>query len=79
MITKHDFLNISRTQSNDYDFKQARLGIVGGSGLYKIDNLENVIELSLDTPYGKPSNKLLIGNLFGIEVVFLARHGETIL
>jgi len=77
MITKHDFLNISGTQSDAYDFTQARLGIVGGSGLYKIDNLENVIELSLDTPYGKPSNKLLIGNLFGIEVVFLARHGEN--
>ena len=77
MITKHDSLNISRTQSNAYDLTQARLGIVGGSGLYKIDNLENVVELSLDTPYGKPSNKLLIGNLFGIEVVFLARHGEN--
>jgi len=70
-------LNISGTQSNSYDLTQARLGIVGGSGLYKIDNLENAVELSLDTPYGKPSNKLLIGNLFGIEVVFLARHGEN--
>ena len=77
MITEHDFLNISGTQSDPYDFKKARLGIVGGSGLYKIDNLENIVELSVDTPYGKPSNKLLIGNLFGIEVVFLARHGEN--
>ena len=77
MITEHDFLNISGTQSDPYDFKKARLGIIGGSGLYKIDNLENIVELSVDTPYGKPSNKLLIGNLFGIEVVFLARHGEN--
>jgi len=77
MITEHDFLNISGTQSDPYDFKKARLGIVGGSGLYKIDNLENIVELSVDTPYGKPSNTLLIGNLFGIEVVFLARHGEN--
>ena len=77
MITQHDFLNISGTQSDAYDFKKARLGIIGGSGLYRIDNLENIIELRLDTPYGKPSNKLLIGNLFGIEVVFLARHGEN--
>jgi len=70
-------LNISGTQSDAYDFKKARLGIIGGSGLYKIDNLENIVELSLETPYGKPSNKLLLGNLFGIEVVFLARHGEN--
>ena len=77
MITQHDFLNISGTQSDAYDFKKARLGIIGGSGLYRIENLENIVELSLDTPYGKPSNKLLIGNLFGIEVVFLARHGEN--
>jgi len=77
MITQHDFLNISGTQSDAYDFKKARLGIIGGSGLYRIENLEDIVELSLDTPYGKPSNKLLIGNLFGIEVVFLARHGEN--
>ena len=70
-------MNISGTQSDAYDFKTARLGIIGGSGLYRIDNLENLVELSLDTPYGKPSNNLLIGNLFGIEVVFLARHGEN--
>ena len=76
MITEHDFLNISGTQSDAYDFKKARLGIIGGSGLYRIENIKNIAELSLDTPYGKPSNKLLIGNLFGIEIVFLARHGE---
>ncbi len=76
MITKHDFLNISGTQFDAYDFKKARLGIIGGSGLYRIDNLENIIELNIDTPYGKPSNKLLIGTLFEMEVVFLARHGE---
>ena len=70
-------MNISGTQSDAYDFKKARLGIIGGSGLYRIDNLENIVELSLDTPYGKPSNQFLIGNLFGIEVVFLARHGEN--
>ena len=70
MITEHDFLNISGTQSDPYDLKKARLGIVGGSGLYKIDNLENIVELSVDTPYGKPSNKLLIVNLFKIEVFF---------
>ena len=77
MITKHNFSNISGTQSDAYDFEKARLGIIGGSGLYRIDNLENLTELSLETPYGKTSNKLLIGTLFGMEVVFLARHGEN--
>ena len=77
MITEHDFLNISETQSDAYDFTKARLGIIGGSGLYRIDDLEDIVEISLNTPYGKPSNKLLIGNLSGIEVVFLARHGEN--
>ena len=67
---------MSGTQSDAYNFKKARLGIIGGSGLYRIENLENIVELSLKTPYGNPSNKLLIGNLNGIEVVFLARHGE---
>ena len=76
MITEHDFLNISETQSDAYDFKKARLGIIGGSGLYRIENLEHIVELNLDTPYGKPSNNLLVGNLNGIEIVFLARHGD---
>ena len=70
-------MDVSGTQLDAYDFKNARLGIIGGSGLYRIENLKNIVELSLDTPYGKPSNNFLIGNLHGIEIVFLARHGEN--
>ncbi len=77
MITQHDFLNVSGTQSDTDDLKKARLGIIGGSGLYRIENLKNISELSLDTPFGKPSNNLLTGNLNGMEIVFLARHGEN--
>jgi len=77
MITQHDFLNIPEKKSDALDFSKARLGIIGGSGLYRIENLENIVELRVDTPFGEPSNKLLLGNLFGIEVVFLARHGEN--
>jgi len=77
MISQHDFLDVSGTQLDAYDFKNARLGIIGGSGLYRIENLKNIVELSLDTPYGKPSNNFLIGNLHGIDIVFLARHGEN--
>tara|TARA_Y100001968_G_scaffold77975_1_gene69289 strand:- start:775 stop:1035 length:261 start_codon:yes stop_codon:yes gene_type:complete len=77
MITQHDFLNISGTQSDAFNLPKARLEIIGRSGLYRIDNLENIVELSLDPHFGEPSNKLLIGNLYRIEAVFLARHGEN--
>ena len=58
------------------DLVSAKLGVFGGSGFYSIDNLKNVQELSIDTPYGKTSDALLIGELEGIETVFLARHGR---
>ena len=54
----------------------ARLGILGGSGLYNIEELENVQELCIKTPFGDPSDKLRLGLLGGMEVVFLARHGR---
>lgn len=55
---------------------KSRLGVLGGSGLYSINNLENIKEIEIDTPYGKPSDKLRLGILGGMEVVFLARHGR---
>ena len=54
----------------------ARVGVIGGSGLYSISNLESVQEVQMDTPFGKPSDALRIGTLNGVEVVFLARHGR---
>ena len=52
-----------------------KLGIIGGSGLYKIEGLKNVKQISITTPFGKTSDKFTIGNLEGKEVVFLPRHG----
>jgi 5'-methylthioadenosine phosphorylase len=52
-----------------------RIGIIGGSGLYKIEGIKNVKKVSVSTPFGKPSDKFIIGNLEGKEVVFLPRHG----
>ncbi|OGX23165.1 MAG: methylthioadenosine phosphorylase [Omnitrophica WOR_2 bacterium RIFCSPHIGHO2_02_FULL_45_21] len=52
-----------------------KIGIIGGSGLYDIEGIKNVRRVSLDTPFGKPSDKYIIGNLSGREVVFLPRHG----
>ena len=57
--------------------EDARLGVLGGSGLYSIEGLENIQELEIDTPFGKPSDALRLGILNGMEVVFLARHGRN--
>ena len=59
------------------DLSNAKLGVLGGSGFYSIENLRNFKELTIDTPYGKPSDNFVVGDLEGIEVVFLARHGRN--
>lgn len=56
---------------------EAKIGIIGGSGLYKMDALENVQEVKLTTPFGDPSDALIVGRLEGAEVAFLARHGRN--
>jgi len=53
-----------------------RTGIIGGSGLYAIDGIEVLDRLQIDTPYGPPSDDLLLAKINGYEVVFLPRHGE---
>ena len=52
------------------------LGIIGGSGLYDITGIENAEWVKVDTPFGKPSDEILIGLLNDIKVVFLPRHGR---
>jgi 5'-methylthioadenosine phosphorylase len=52
------------------------IGIIGGSGLYQMDDLENRQEHQLDTPFGAPSDTLVTGTLKGVPVAFLARHGR---
>ena len=52
------------------------IGIIGGSGLYQIDALENRQEHTIKTPYGSPSDLLISGTIAGVPVVFLARHGR---
>ncbi len=53
------------------------IGIIGGSGLYKMNSLENTLETMLETPYGEPSDKFVIGSLHGKRVAFLARHNRN--
>ena len=54
---------------------EAQIGIVGGSGLYKMDEFKNVEKVALETPFGEPSGKYVLGTLEGKRVAFLARHG----
>lgn len=55
---------------------QAQIGIIGGSGLYQMDALTDVVEIQVDTPFGAPSDALILGTLEGTRVAFLARHGR---
>ena len=52
------------------------IGIIGGSGLYDIDGLEDKAWRQVDTPWGAPSDELLFGRLDGVRCVFLPRHGR---
>jgi 5'-methylthioadenosine phosphorylase len=52
-----------------------RIGIIGGSGLYKMEGIKKVEEVEINTPFGKPSEKFITGELDAREVVFLPRHG----
>jgi len=53
-----------------------RLGVIGGSGLYQIDGLKDAEWVSVVSPFGKPSDQVLLGNLEGLDVAFLPRHGR---
>ena len=54
----------------------SRIGIIGGSGLYQMAELKNVEEVSIDTPFGPPSDSFVIGTLGDQRVAFLPRHGR---
>ncbi len=53
-----------------------KIGIIGGSGLYKMGILKDSEEIDIETPFGKPSDKITIGKIKGKEVAFLPRHGK---
>ena len=55
---------------------QAQIGIIGGSGLYSMPGFEAHEELTIDTPWGRPSDNYVVGKLSGKPVAFLARHGR---
>ncbi len=53
-----------------------RIGVIGGSGLYQMEGLSDVEERRISTPFGDPSDIIVIGSLEGVRVAFLARHGR---
>jgi 5'-methylthioadenosine phosphorylase len=53
-----------------------RIGVIGGSGLYRMEGLEDVEEHPIRTPFGEPSDPIIVGTLGGARVAFLARHGR---
>jgi 5'-methylthioadenosine phosphorylase len=55
---------------------EARIGIIGGSGLYKMEALKEIQEIHVDTPFGAPSDAVVLGTLDDTRVAFLARHGR---
>ena len=55
---------------------QTVIGVIGGSGLYEIEGLNNVREVVVETPYGPTSDVLVTGELHGVKMVFLPRHGR---
>jgi len=55
---------------------RARIGIIGGSGLYSMNGLTDTREVRVKTPYGEPSDAIVLGTLEGRRVAFLARHGR---
>ncbi len=53
-----------------------RIGVIGGTGVYRMEELQDVEEITIDTPFGPPSDKYIIGTLEGVQVAFLPRHGR---
>lgn len=54
---------------------QPVLGVIGGSGLYSMEQLTSIEQVQIETPYGEPSSPIVLGDLEGQRVAFLARHG----
>ena len=57
--------------------KKSRLGVIGGSGFYFLKGLEDLQEVEVDTPYGKPSDLIKISKIGNLEIAFIPRHHRT--
>src|SRR5713226_5788777 len=55
---------------------KASIGVIGGSGLYEMEGLTRVREVRVSTPFGRPSDAVMVGDLEGVQMAFLSRHGR---
>jgi len=55
---------------------QAKIGVIGGSGLYRMEGMTDVEEVEIETPFGKPSDAITVGKVEGVSMAFLPRHGR---
>ncbi len=55
---------------------QAKIGVIGGSGLYQMEHMTDVEEIHVSTPFGEPSDVITIGSVNGVPMAFLPRHGR---
>ncbi|PIV19434.1 MAG: S-methyl-5'-thioadenosine phosphorylase [Elusimicrobia bacterium CG_4_10_14_3_um_filter_49_12_50_7] len=56
--------------------EKVKIAVIGGSGLYDLEGIVNVEEVEVSTPYGRPSDSIICGELDGVRVAFLPRHGR---
>lgn len=64
------------TKNTSTSAPHALVGIIGGSGLYQMDAVEDAHDIEVTTPYGSPSEKIVLGRVGDVPVAFLARHGR---
>ena len=62
---------------NQITKERSKIGLIGGSGIYQIEELETVCEHDLSTPYGKPSSPVIEAKIKGETCFFLPRHGKN--
>ena len=55
---------------------QAKIGVIGGSGLYRMEGMTEIEEVEIETPFGKPSDVITVGKVEGVSMAFLPRHGR---
>ena len=65
-----------RASTKQASYPAATIGIIGGSGLYNLEGLENVQEIDVKTPFGQPSDTIVTGSLHGQSIAFIPRHGR---
>ena len=69
-------MTAGREKKSDKGAAEATIGIIGGSGLYSMPGLKDAREIRVKTPFGEPSDAIVVGTLEGKRVAFLARHGR---